>query len=70
MAAGRDAGLEGWERRFVAAPPRLEEAVTLFEASGFEVRLEPIERDERPAECGDCQLALALWRAIYVRRPR
>lgn len=59
---------EGWERRFVAAPPRLDEAVALFEARGFEVRLEPVARDELPDACGDCTLALAVSRAIYVRR--
>jgi hypothetical protein len=49
---------EGWVRRFVASEPRLSEMATLYEESGFEVHLEPIEnvRDLNPdsAECQQC----------------
>ena len=59
---------EQWERRFAAAPPRLQEMVMLYESLGYEVRLEPIGRDELPPSCDNCALALALSRAIYTRR--
>ena len=59
---------QGWERRFVAVPPRLEEATALFRASGFEVRLVPVSTGDLHPECSGCALALALSRAIYVRR--
>lgn len=59
---------EQWERRFAAAPPRLQEMVTMYESLGYEVRLEPITPAELPASCDNCAVALALSRAIYTRR--
>lgn len=37
---------EGWERRFVATEPRLQEAVELYEEIGFDVFLEPLPTEE------------------------
>ena len=37
---------EGWERRFVATGPRLQEAVELYEEIGFDVLLEPLPTEE------------------------
>jgi hypothetical protein len=59
---------DGWERRFAVLPPRLEEMSDLYRALGYEVRLEPVERGELPAECGDCPAAMVLARVIYIRR--
>jgi hypothetical protein len=59
---------EGWERRFVAAPPRLQEVVALYESLGFEVLQEAIAPAELPAPCDGCLVALALSRAIYTRK--
>lgn len=59
---------EGWTRRFVAAPPRLAEAVALYESLGFEVRVERVGAGELPPGCEGCPLALHLFRAIYTRR--
>ncbi len=59
---------EGWERRFMAVGPRLEEAVALYERLGFAVRLEPPTAQELRVECGDCRLALELYRVLYTRR--
>lgn len=56
-----------WTRRFVAAPPRLEEAVALYRSLGFEVRLESVEENELPPGCQDCQAASLLFRVIYTR---
>lgn len=65
-----EAGLAraGWTRRFVAGPPRLQEAVELYEALGYEVCLEPVSPAELGDECEACALAPALFRAIYTRR--
>ncbi len=65
----------GWERRFVAAPPRLQEAVDLYESLGLEVRLEPPGPDdlEEVCEsdleevCESCAAAVSLFRVIYTR---
>lgn len=59
----------GWERRFVAVGPRLDEAATLYRSLGYEVRLERLGAEDMREECGDCRLALELFRTLYVRRP-
>lgn len=59
---------QGWTRRFVGGPPRLQEMIALYESLGFEVWLEPQELDEFRDECEDCLLALALFRVVYTRR--
>jgi hypothetical protein len=45
----------GWERRFVAMGPRLQEAVELYEEIGFDVLLEhlPTEEELKGAGCGE-----------------
>lgn len=58
----------GWVRRFVAAPPRLREAVELYESTGHEVRLERPGPDELSDACGGCAAAVELFRIIYTRR--
>ena len=42
----------GWERRFVVAPPRLEEAVALYRELGYEVALAPAQPADLPDACG------------------
>jgi len=49
---------EGWMRQFVASEPRLSEAVQLYEESGYEVRLEPIDTlnaDPDSETCTECR---------------
>lgn len=68
----RDAELavEGWERRFIGAPPRLGEAVELYESLGLEVLSDPVTDEELADECAGCALALNLFRVLYTRRSR
>ncbi len=61
---------DGWVKRFVGAPPRLQEAVELYEALGLEVRLERLGPDDLEEECGECAAATALFRVIYTRSHR
>ena len=67
--AEKDAELarEGWIRRFVGGPPRLREVRELYESLGHEVRLETLSPEELAEECGDCRLALELFRVVYTR---
>lgn len=58
---------DGWVRRFVAAPPRLEEWRALYEELGHEVRLERPTDDELAEACAGCGLALELFRVLYTR---
>jgi hypothetical protein len=48
-----ESGLEkaGWRKRFVACEPRLSEAVEIYQAAGFEVRLLPLPKG---TECDSC----------------
>jgi len=66
----RDAELagEGWARRFVGGPPRLQEAKELYESLGLEVHMEPLRAEELHGRCGDCTLALTFFRVVYTRR--
>jgi hypothetical protein len=59
---------DGWTRRFVGGPPRLNEFVVLYESLGYEVCLEPQPAGDLSEECGDCTLALMLFRVVYTRR--
>ena len=58
---------EGWTRKFVGGPPRLNEMVELYKSLGFEVWLEPQELSEFADECEDCTLALIFFRVVYTR---
>jgi hypothetical protein len=59
---------EGWTRRFMAVGPRAEEAVALYRQLGFEVLLDLPTAEELREECGDCRLALDLFRVLYTRK--
>jgi len=58
---------EGWTRRFVGGPPRLQEMIELYQELGYEVWLEPQAPEEFQDECADCTLALMLFRVVYTR---
>ena len=58
---------DGWTRRFVGGPPRLQEMIELYKSLGYEVWLEPQELEEFRDECEDCLLALSLFRVVYTR---
>lgn len=60
---------DGWTRRFIVAPARLEEFVSLYERLGYEVRLEPPEPEELRDECTGCLAATLLFRTVYTRIP-
>jgi hypothetical protein len=67
--AARDAALvaAGWQRRFVAAPPRLQEMTELYSDLGLAVRHEPLDDTDLSDDCGGCILARTLFRIIYTR---
>jgi hypothetical protein len=60
---------EGWERRFMADPKRLQEATQLYEELGFEVRAEAIQPNELSEVCGSCRVATCrAYVTIYTRK--
>ena len=68
----RDAELarEGWTRRFVGGPPRLKEVAETYRTLGREVLLDPMRPGELDRECGECTLALSLFRVVYTREAK
>ncbi|MDQ7029705.1 MAG: hypothetical protein Q9O62_07985 [Ardenticatenia bacterium] len=61
---------EGWKRRFVVAPARLEETVELYRSLGYDIHLEPLSPDELEEQCRECRLAVAFFRVLYTRPRR
>jgi hypothetical protein len=62
-----DLALEGWRRRFVGGPPRLEEMVGLYRELGHEVRVEELTDEDLADHCAGCRVALSLFRIVYTR---
>ena len=66
---------QGWQRRFVAAEPRLSEMAALYEQTGYEVHLEPLAAVEAPDkdrhECAGCIICYQgvedRYQVIYTR---
>ncbi|CAN5761314.1 hypothetical protein BH23GEM3_BH23GEM3_00570 [soil metagenome] len=67
--SARNAALtaDGWQRRFVAAAPRLHEMTELYRSLGLDVRHEPLDDTDLSDDCGGCILARTLFRIIYTR---
>jgi hypothetical protein len=61
---------DGWVRRFVAAPPRLDEMIMLYRSLGLEVTAEPLDQREIDADCAGCFTAAAASRVIFTRSAR
>jgi hypothetical protein len=64
----RELARDGWTRRFIVAPTRLDEFTSLYTGLGYEVRLEKPEPQELRDECGGCLAAMMLFRVVYTRR--
>jgi hypothetical protein len=58
---------DGWTRRTVAGPSRLDELTALYRQLGFDIRLEPLELDDVEQCCTGCAPDLVDCRAIYTR---
>ena len=60
-----------WTRRFTAIGARLSEAVELYHALGYEIRLEPADASDTELAdeaCAQC-MVMTLARTIYTRLP-
>lgn len=55
---------QGWHRQFIAAEPRLGEAVAMYRELGFEVHLEPLPTQEK-SSIGQVQEAETGCRACF-----
>jgi hypothetical protein len=69
IPAEREAELarEGWTRRFVVGPTRLNEVTSLYQELGLAVHLEPLAPDGLADDCQGCALALTFFRVLYTR---
>ena len=61
---------EGWTRRFIVAPGRVDEYVSLYRALGYLVRLELPQPEELRHECEGCLAAMTLFRTLYTKPVR
>jgi len=60
---------QGWERRFTADKQRAKEAMELYSELGYEVRAEPVLREEVPNDCQDCRTVVSYYfQTIYTRK--
>ena len=61
---------DGWERRFLAAPDRMEEAIELYRSLGLEIRAEPLGPSDFGSDCQDCASDVCdSYVLIYTRKP-
>ncbi len=59
---------QGWTRQFTVLPDRVREFVELYQAAGYQVRVEPwVIPAQEDASCEQCAL-MGLMRTIYTRR--
>jgi hypothetical protein len=58
---------DGWIRRSITSPSRLEELVELYRSLGFEVRVEPLTLEVIDEACRGCAGDLVDCRAIFTR---
>jgi hypothetical protein len=69
MAADPARLAAGWERRFVAAGTRADEAIALYRELGYDVAADAVQPDDLAGACADCAIVAALhFRMIYTRR--
>ena len=69
LSANADLLAQGWERRFIADGLRAREMVDLYTELGFEVHLEPIDRQQFSEGCEECALvALLKFVTLYTRK--
>ena len=59
---------EGWTRQFTAFAHRVQEYVDLYQAQGYEIRVEPWALSpEADPSCGDCAL-MGIMRTVFTRK--
>ncbi len=61
---------QGWVRRLMAGPDRLQECVEIYESMGFEVKVQPLTVDDFASECRQCAAACDGCVMVYTRRGR
>jgi hypothetical protein len=60
---------EGWQRRYMADPNQVKDAIRLYTELGFEVHTEAIQPSELSSLCGSCGLATCrAYVTIYTRK--
>ena len=59
----------GWQRRYMADPNQVKDAIHLYAELGFEVHTEVIQPSELSTLCGSCGLATCrAYVTIYTRK--
>ena len=62
---------DGWAYRFVIERSRVQDLVTLYEETGFEVAVDAVAPELLEDQCADCKLVMKLdYVQVYTRRKR
>ncbi len=62
---------EGWERRTMTEPGRVDELRELYASLGFEVLVQPLVRENFGASCEGCaESACTSYVLVYTRKPQ
>ncbi|MAF26996.1 MAG: hypothetical protein QF819_10335 [Gemmatimonadota bacterium] len=67
----RDLEAQGWVRRNLSDPSRVDEVVELYESLGHEVRIEKLGPEDFADACESCALSVcSSYVMIYTRPPK
>ncbi len=66
----RDLEAEGWVRRNLSDPSRIDEVVGLYESLGHEVRVEKLSANDFAEECESCALSVCSSYVMIYTRPK
>ena len=61
---------DGWIRRFVVAPDRIDEAIALYEGMGFEVKVERPAVSDFEDQCKECSATICERYMVIFTRDR
>ncbi len=61
---------QGWRKRSVISPDRIDEVRELYEGLGLEVRLEPMPPSAFGPQCAGCAVTACESYAVIYTRPR
>lgn len=60
---------EGWERRHMVGPDRIDESIEIYTSMGFEVKAQPLCAEDFAAQCKECgSVVCRSYVMIYTRK--
>lgn len=60
---------QGWERRHMVGPDRVDESIELYTSMGFEVKAQPLTAEDFADQCKECgSIICRSYVLIYTRK--